>query len=134
MNHESSVLVVIYGPYLNNEQNSGHEIISIFNEKGLIDESSLEDMFKVSIGHEPKSIESGRIGYFNQMEDIQKFSFRICQKLGHEAVSLVSVEDYNEVLINSFKSEELLQKLQSVGNLIPNPDAGKVGFFSKLFN
>ncbi len=134
MSRESSVLVVIYGPYLNDEDKKGHEVISIFNERGLIDESTLEDFFKDLVGQAPKVVESGHIGYFAQMEDIQKFSFRICQKLGNEAVSLVSVEDYNSVLIDSFKSEELLHKLQNIGNLIPNPDAGKGGFFSKLFN
>lgn len=134
MNRESSILVVIYGPYLSNEDKNGHEIIAIFNERGLIDESTLEDLYKDYVGHEPKIVEFGHIGYFTQMEDIQKYSFRICQKLGNEAVSLVSVEDYNEVLIDSFKSEELLQKLQTLGNLIPNPDAGKSGFFNKLFN
>ncbi len=134
MSRESSVLVVIYGPYLNSEDKNGHEVISIFNERGLIDESTLEDFYKELSGTEPKVLESGRIGYFSQMEDIQKFSFRICQKLGNEAVSLVSVEDYNAVLIDSFKAEDLLENLQNVGNLIPNPDAGKGGFFSKLFN
>lgn len=134
MSRESSALVVIYGPYLNDEDKNGHEVISIFNERGLIDESTLEDFYKELVGSEPKVIESGHIGYFSQMEEIQKFAFRICQKLGNEAVSLVSVEDYNSALIDSFKSEDLLLKLQNIGNQIPNPDAGKGGFFSKLFN
>jgi len=134
INVESTALVVIYGPYLSDADKNGHEIISIFSERGLIDESTLEDFYKDLMPGTPAVLESGHIGYFGQLEDIQKFSFRICQKFGSDAVSLVSVEDYNDVLIDSFKSEDLLKNLQNVGNLIPNPDAGKGGFFSKLFN
>ena len=134
LNSESSALVVIYGPYINDEEKNGHEIISIFNDRGLVDESTLEDFYKDLTSSSPIVIESGHIGYFSSMESIQKFSFRICQKFGSSAVSLVSVEDYNDVLIDCYKSDELLSKLQNVGNLIPNPDAGKGGFFSKFFN
>ncbi len=134
MSINQSVLVVIYGPYISDADKNGHEIISIFNDRGLVDESTLEDYFKELTSRTPEIVESGHIGYFGQMEAIQKFSFRICQKFGSDAVSLVSVEDYNDVLLDCYKSDELLQKLQTVGNLIPNPDAGKSGFFSKLFN
>lgn len=133
-NGDSSVLVVIYGPYVSNPEISGHEVISIFNDKGLVDESTLEDFYKEIINKDPTVLESGHIGYFSEMEDIQKFSFRICQRFGLESVSLVSVEDYNEALVDSFKADDLLMNLQNKGNIIPNPDAGKSGFFSKIFN
>lgn len=131
---DSSILVVIYGPYLSDADINGHEIISIFNDKGLVDESTLEDFYKELMPGQPKILETGHIGYFSQMEDIQKFAFRICQRFGSESVSLVSVDDYNEALVNSFKSDDLLTNLENRGNRIENPDAGKGGFFSKLFN
>lgn len=129
-----NTLVVIYGPYQNDLHHKGHEIIALFGPYGLVDEGTLEEFYKEIYHSAPESLESGRVGFFGDVETIQRFSFSLCQKYNNEGVSLVTVDDYNEILTSSFKSDELVQKLQESGNFIANPDAGKSGFFSKLFN
>ncbi len=134
MSDALSPLTVVYGPHRKGGQMNGQELMAIFNEKGLVDEGQLEEGYVELIGHAPELVGEGTIGPFDDLEQIQKYCFNLCQGFGNSGVSLVSLEKYNEILIESFKVEDLRSRLEREGNFIKNPDAQKGGFFNKIFN
>ncbi|MCF8059484.1 MAG: hypothetical protein K9K67_09320 [Bacteriovoracaceae bacterium] len=134
MSLEKSILTIIYGPYQKAGRIEGQEIMSVFNENGLVDETTLDEEYLEVVNHAPGVLEEGAVGPFNDLEVIQKFSFNLCQKLGNHGASLVSLDDYNELLAASYKVEDLKQKLEEKGSFIKNPEAGKSGIFNKIFN
>lgn len=134
MSAEKSVLTIIYGPLKNGGRNDGQQVMASFNETGLIDETVLEEEYLAVMNHEPSLLDEGTIGPFSNLETIQKFSFNLCQKLGNKGASLVSLDDYNELLNASFKVEDFKTHLEEKGNFIGNPEAGKSGLFNKIFS
>lgn len=134
MSSDKSVLTIIYGPLKSGGRNDGQQVMASFNETGLIDETVLEEEYLAVMNHEPSLLDEGTIGPFSNLETIQKFSFNLCQKLGNKGASLVSLEDYNELLSASFKVEDFKNRLEEKGNFINNPEAGKSGIFNKIFN
>lgn len=134
LQREYPKLTLIYGPFKNGGRFNGSEIMAIFNQDGLVEETVLEEEFLQLFNHEPKAIGEGTIAPFDSLEDIQKFGFNICQKLRNSGVSLVSLDDYNTLISESHKIEDLKQKLEEKGNFLKNPDVEKSGFFNKIFN
>lgn len=134
MSADKSILTVIYGPHNHNRLGDGKRVMAVFNESGLIEETTLEEEFLELVSHEPEVLDEGTIGPFSSLEQIQKFSFNLCQKLGNKGASLVPLDDYNELLIASFKIEDFKAKLEEKGSFIDNPEAGKSGIFNKIFN
>jgi|GEM_PF-2013379 len=128
------VLTAVYGPYYMGKRADGYEIIAIFNNSGLCQETHLEDIFENQFSKVPKVLHDGGIGPFEGLEDIQKYCFSLCQKYGDEGVSLVSLDSYNKVITDAFTGEELLNELALKGNYIKNPEAGKSGFLSGIFS
>ena len=134
MSADKSILTIIYGPLKSGGRSDGQQVMASFNESGLIDETTLEEEYLAVMNHEPSLLDEGTIGPFSNLETIQKFSFNLCQKLGNKGASLVSLDDYNELLNASFKVEDFKSRLEEKGNLIHNPEAGKSGIFNKIFN
>lgn len=134
MSADKSILTIIYGPLKSGGRNDGQQVMASFNETGLIDETVLEEEYLSVMNHEPSVLDEGSIGPFSNLETIQKFSFNLCQKLGNKGTSLVSLDDYNELLNASFKIEDFKARLEEKGNFIGNPEAGKSGLFNKIFN
>jgi hypothetical protein len=134
MSANKSTLTIIYGPLKSGGRTDGQQVMASFNESGLIDETTLEEEYLAVMNHEPSLLDEGTIGPFSNLETIQKFSFNLCQKLGNAGASLVSLDDYNELLNASFKVEDFKSKLEEKGNFINNPEAGKSGLFNKIFN
>ena len=134
MSERLSPLTVIYGPHKVAGQIKGQEVMSLFNERGLVDEVQMEEVYLEQIGHAPEVLAEGMIGPFDDLEAIQKFSFSLCQNFGNSGVSLVSLERYNEILSDCYKAEDLKAKLEAEGNFLRNPDASKGNFFNKIFN
>ena len=134
MSEHVAPLTVVYGPFKSGGKMNGQELMSIFNERGLVDEAHLEQVYKELIGHEAEMLKEGAIGPFDDLEQIQKFCFNLCQIFGNSGVSLVSLDKYNEILTGSFKVEDLRNRLEREGSFIKNPDAQKGGFFNKIFS
>ena len=134
MSADKSVLTIIYGPLKTGGRNDGQQVMASFNESGLIDETTLEEEYLNVMNHEPSVLDEGTIGPFSNLETIQKFSFNLCQKLGNKGTSLVSLDDYNDLLNASFKVEDFKNRLEEKGNFISNPEAGKSGILNKIFN
>ncbi len=131
-NYSEEIISVIYS--VPEGLSGGYQALSLFTSYGPVDESSLEEVYMNSSAKEPRIIGEGEIADFSDLEALQKFSFELSQKLLAKGASLISVDEYNQILLDSFTSEELVSKLQESGNFMENPDAGKSNFFNKIFN
>jgi hypothetical protein len=131
-----NALIVIYGPNLKRSggASEGIEIYNVFDRGGLIDESTLSDLFEDICKGQITSLSPGNIGYFADGHQLQRFCFMLCQKLSHKGVSLMTAQQYNSVLEKSHTAEELGEKLAEAGDFIENVDAEKKGFFDELFS
>ena len=133
-----NALIVIYGPRLVSEKQmsspAGLEIYHVFNSKGLVDEEILLDYFSDICKDQVSSLGKGRIGHFSDGEQVQRFCFQLCQKLGHSGVSLLTVREYNNVLSSCHQASDFTSLLKEKGEFIENVDAQKRGFFDNIFN
>lgn len=131
-NYSDETISVIYSQ--GTTAKGRYQAHSLFTSYGPIDETSLEEVYESSMGKKPEFCQDGVISDFEDLEALQKFSFELSQKLYSKGVSLISIDQYNEILLESYNSEELVHKLQESGNFLANPDAGKSNFFNKIFN
>ena len=106
----------------------------IFDHEGLVDGAVLEKTFKEIIGGEPDVVEEGQIGPFRGTEDLQKFSFQVCQELNRSQVNIFSPDEYLAILDQSHELPEFKKLLSEGGNIIQNPDKGSNGLLGKIFN
>jgi hypothetical protein len=113
-------------------QMESYQVFHAFNSQGSMDEKSLHSAYKAIIGGEPSFLDLGTIGSFNSIEDLQKFSFHLCQELGSNAVNLISSEDYNKAFDQAYTEQEFLKNLSECGNKIENLDKNKKGFFGRF--
>lgn len=131
-NFADEIISVVYGSLKRHQQ--GYQALSVFTSYGPVDESTLEEVYEGIFNELPRHCDDGIVAPFLDIEALQKFSFELSQKLFAKGSSLVSVDDYNKILLESFNGEELVKKLQESGNYMANPDAGKSNFFNKIFN
>ena len=131
-NYSNEVISIVYSRVEGGQH--GYQALSAFTSYGPIDESSLEEVYQNQHSRQPRVCEDGEISDFTDLEALQKFSFELSQKLYAKGASLISIDEYNQILLDAFSSEELVKKLQESGNFKANPDAGKSNFFNKIFN
>lgn len=133
-----NALIVIYGPSIvkagESERPSGLEIYHVFNNSGLVDEDLLHRYFEDVCETPIRSLSHGRVGYFSDGGEVQRFCFQLCQHLNLEGVNILTVSQYNEILMNCHRGEDLPPALSQGGEYIENVDAHKKGFFDSLFN
>ena len=68
------------------------------------------------------------------MEEIQKYSFKVCQEVGASCVQILGSEDVNTALEKSFNGTDLINGLWELGNRMENPDAqNSKGLLGKIF-
>tara|TARA_R110002072_G_scaffold1989_2_gene16296 strand:- start:19954 stop:20358 length:405 start_codon:yes stop_codon:yes gene_type:complete len=106
----------------------------IFDERGYTDEETLNEIYKEVIGKEAGLLSEGRVGPFSSMEEIQKYSFKVCQEVGASCVQILGSEDVNTALEKSFNGTDLINGLWELGNRMENPDAqNSKGLLGKIF-
>lgn len=132
-----NALIVIYGPSSTSVEGQkgtlGLEIYHIFNTKGLIDEDLLHRYYEDVCGTEVTALSHGCVGYFSDGSQVQRFCFQLCQHLNHDGVNLLTVKQYNDILMSCHLAEDLPQALSRGGEYIENVDVHKKGFFDSLF-
>lgn len=131
-NYSDEIISVVYSKV--DGPGSAYQALSLFTSYGPIDETSLEEVYLGLSSRAPRVCEDGEIADFQDIEMLQKYSFELSQKLYAKGASLISIDEYNQILLESYSCEELVQKLQESGNFLANPDAGKSNFFNKIFN
>jgi len=75
------------------------------------------------------------IGPFQNIEEVRRFSYLLCQKLNCECTSLISVDDFNRCVSESSNKHEVLTKVNQISDSLDNLDADKSrGFFDRILS
>ena len=116
---------------------SAYYFLYLMDEKGLMDKASAiklyNDHFKN--GTEELLGDDGKmIGPFLSTDHLNQFAFQLCEELNAAKVSLLSVQDYNNLLENTQSASDFHRDLLLKGNVIENIERKGKGFFSRIFN
>lgn len=131
---KDKVLTAIYGFDPQGLEGRNLEVISLYNQDGLVPENILDEAYAKMFNSRPAFCFDGSVKFFETLDDLQKYIFEICQNLKNKGVSLVSVDVFNAMVMESFTVEELKKRLEEKGKFMTNPDAGKSNFFNRLLS
>lgn len=109
-------------------------LLYLFDEKGFLDHQTAKEAYREFCGNETLSDNARHIGPFESVEQLDKYSFLLCEKLNAAKISLLSVEEYNGLLEKATELQGLMNDLLDKGNVIQNIDRKKKGFFAQFFN
>lgn len=116
------------------QSDSAYYLLYLLDELGLLDKSTAlklyEDHFKSDLSGDAYTT---MIGPFNSTEALNQFSFRLCEELNAEKVSLLSVSEYNSLLESTHTAADFHRDLLLKGNVMENIEHKKKGFFSRFF-
>lgn len=113
---------------------SAYYLYHAFDENGLVELDSMVEVYEEFINQTPDG-ESLPLGPFENLNYLNQFAFKVCEKNDNSVVSLVSVKDYNTVLEEAVTGSELFQSLTEKGNRIENLDhSSKSSLLGKLFH
>ena len=75
------------------------------------------------------------VGPFQNIEEIRRYGYLLCQKLSYTQVRLLSVDSFNSAFSLSTSKTELLERINEVSDSLENLDADKSNnFFNKILN
>lgn len=108
-------------------------LLHLLTDEGAIKPEQLEKYCHEFNVNDPKD-EIG-LGPFESVDDITKFCFYICDEMRLPFVSLHSMEEFNSIIEDSSKVNDLLDSLHNGGNLIENISiTQKKSLFQKVFD
>jgi len=94
---------------------------------------NIEKVYSQNIPH-PFEFKKTKFGIFNSTDEIDRFSFHLCQSLNFKSVILVSQELLNVAYEKSSNKDFFINYLIENGNKIDNPDYDKKNLIQRFFN
>lgn len=75
------------------------------------------------------------IGPFQNIEEVRRYGYLLCQQLGSSMVKLFSIDDFNECFKLSTSKDELHRRLNNIADNLDNLDVQKSkNFFNKILS
>ncbi len=113
---------------------SGFYLSALFSGQGPVDDQCVKKVFLSLKNAEPAMLESGKIGFFASLEEVQKFCFILGQELNCAQMNILNNDEYAHILDFSRNTQELKEALLSAGSVMKNPEtSSRKGFFGRIF-
>jgi len=111
-----------------------YRILEVFTKSGGIDRQLLASIYRELMGKDGV-ISDWELGPFENLEEIERFAFRVSEQMQAVGAHVLSVFDYNLGLEHLVESENFLKIFADHGHFLPNPGAkvGKSGLFERFF-
>ncbi len=95
-----------------------------------------EDLYQKLMGVSPIDFgDDQTIGPFQNIEELKRFAYLLCQDLNLSMVKLISVDEFNQACCSFSKKSEILAHIDEVGDTLENLDVAKnQNFFSKVLS
>ena len=110
-------------------------LLYLLDEKGLLDKSTAlklyQEHFKSSLTED--FLHPKLIGPFESMDRLNQFAFQLCEEQNAEKISLISVQEYNNLLEGAQIASDFHRDLLQQGNVMENIEHKKKGFLSRFF-
>lgn len=114
-----------------NVLNSGHYLIYVFNEHGILPE---EQILRCLRPHLNISTSEFGIGPFDSDDLLDKFVLNLCYEDSIPNAYVLGENDFNLLIKNSMKKEDFLQLINEHGRELVNDKVSeKKGFLGKIF-
>ncbi len=94
-------------------------ITYIFSENGVEDEAYVKSLYDEMFADRDIKVKN-YIGPFYSLDEINKYSYMLCEKLNVKQASLISVQDYNLFMEKSTSIFDLKKYLIQDGNILKN--------------
>lgn len=137
---ETQGIVGIY-TYINNSvlvggnTNSSYYLSYLFSDSGLIDREYLQDLYGQTYTLAEIHRHDNYIGPFDDLDALNKFSFKVCDELRADRIVLHTLEEYNSIMESVHSVSNLKERLITDGNVIENLEVkNKISLFDKFFN
>ena len=111
-----------------------YAVIHAFCDLGNIEKCLIDKVYESYSS--PKSKQSCPLFpyTFATLDDLNRFSFDLCQEIESSKIVVVSVEEYNQAIENIVSFEEILVLLSSCGEVIENLDkSGGKNIWNRFF-
>lgn len=128
-------IVMIYDYKEGAETNpSAYYLLHAFDETGVIEIEPMIDVYEEFIQKQPE-LSKMPLGPFESLNFLNQFAFKICEKIDGSVVSLLSVQDYNQIMEEATNGTSLFHDFVEKGNRIENLDhKSKGGILGKIFH
>ena len=137
---ETQGIVGIY-TYVNNSvlggdsSHSSYYLSYLFTDSGLVDREYLHDLYGQTYTLGEIQRHDNYIGPFDDLDALNKFSFKVCDELKADRIVLHTLEEYNSIMESVHSVTNLKERLITEGNVIENLEMkNKTGLFGKFFN
>lgn len=120
---------------LENHNDSAYYFLYLLDEKGLLDKSFAHKLYneRFKLGLGDVEVRQNGIGPFSSTDNLNQFAFQLCEELNAEKVSVLSVQEYNNLLEGTQTASDFHRNLIEKGNVMENIERKKKGFFSRFF-
>jgi hypothetical protein len=127
-------IYIVYGQRVILED-SKYFALHIFSNEGNIDIELIIKAYESEVNTWNEHALEGRIGPFESLESLQKFSFNLCQRLNAKKIILLSKDSYNEAVENCSNVDQLCDEFNKLGDVLENvaSDSPK-GIFERIFH
>ncbi len=132
--NEKNHLLLLYGHFPSSQNKNGsYRVITITDERGTVDRSSLKFALNGSVG---RSLDYNEEIRFYNLDELNKFAYSLMDGLEAPSVCISSIDVYNTCLEKTTSPEELKSLLFESSNCIENADysSSEKGLLSKFFS
>ena len=124
-------IIVLYNYLAEENKKASYYILNVLHKTGVLEKSLTEESYK-NLFHSP--LDREYIGPFQSIEDLQRYSFNLCEKLEADQAAIISAQEYNGMVERISDVAELREQVFQIGDTIHNPTPKKRRFLDKLFH
>lgn len=126
-----------FNPFPEEGQESFYYLLYLLDEKGLLEQEVASKLYSSRFqSAEVLEFKSPRnaIGPFTSLEQLNQYSFALCEEFNAAKISLLSVSEYNSLLEESLEASDFHRDLLEKGNVMENIERKPKSILSRFFS
>lgn len=124
----NNLLRVVYNTNFDNQDIAYYNLVKAFDSKGVIEKDLISEVYDsdiASLEHDDR---------YRTLSDFQNFLLNLSESLKKEGYCMISVEEFNDALLEVNEVSSFFDKLSIIGNTVVSNERGrKMNFFKKFF-
>jgi hypothetical protein len=112
----------------------GHLITVCCSNKFQVDLDLKLELFREKFSRDPNLLDRGRVGVFNNLEELRLYSFELAERLGVDQLNIHAATGLNTILSEVNDISEFKEKMNQGGEIIPIESSKQSGLWGRIFN
>ena len=125
-----SKVIVIYSGRVSGGGPPAWFIVHFYNRPELLPVA--KELYQKVLGRPTRPSANALVGPFTETEELDRYTFHLCQHLNLKEIGLLSLEKYNLIIEEVHNTTEFQKSLLCHCDTIENPDYKKKGLLSSL--